>query len=283
MVFAADDPRPSVYDGTAPLLTMQPLEFVLGASLDQAGPSNTDCSGRPWNLEVPLQLRWVGSDAVSAVRGFDVWQQYPDYVWKRAEGTSATTYQFAGTNYDGSCGDGGSVESWYWVVAHDNRGNSATSAGQSRVVDVWQETGLTEYGQAGIPLVRTGTWSTSSCVCSNNGRTLTRSSAGASLTYTITTTKPGAVVAIAVGKNTNRGVMNVSLDGGTATSVNTYASAPTHRVVVWQRVINSPGTHTVKVTNAGTAGRPRIDIDAVLLTSGRWQTTPDADDYAFLE
>jgi hypothetical protein len=75
-------------------------------------------------------------------------------------------------------------------------------------------------------------------------------------------------------KNTNRGVADVSVDGGTAQAVDTFASIPTHRVIVWQKVL-SPGTHAIKVTNAGTAGRSRIDVDAVLLLDSPAGPTPE--------
>ncbi|HET7396982.1 MAG TPA: hypothetical protein VFJ94_00535 [Intrasporangium sp.] len=39
---------------------------------------------------------------------------------------------------------------------------------------------------------------------------------------------------------------------------------------MWQASL-SAGTHTVKLTNKGTAGRPRIDVDAVMLTDGQFQ------------
>ena len=49
--------------------------------------------------------------------------------------------------------------------------------------------------------------------------------------------------------------------------MSTYAASAKHRVIVWQKSL-SVGTHTLKLTNAGTSGRPRIDVDAIMLTTG---------------
>jgi hypothetical protein len=85
------------------------------------------------------------------------------------------------------------------------------------------------------------------------------------LTSKVTTTKPGQTVSVVAEKNSNRGRVNISLDGGTAASVDTYASSPTHRVITWQKTL-SVGTHTLKLSNAGTTGRSRVNIDTILLT-----------------
>jgi hypothetical protein len=91
--------------------------------------------------------------------------------------------------------------------------------------------------------------------------------AGNSATYPVTTAKPGQTIALVMGKNTNRGRANISVDGAPPVAVDTYASSPQNRVIVWQQTLGV-GAHKIKVTNAGTPGRSRIDIDAVLLTRG---------------
>jgi hypothetical protein len=279
-VVALADPSPAVYDGTAPTLTLQPVEFVLGGSLDQATALPEEgCTGQSWNRNVPLRLRWSSTDATSRVRGFDVWQHQSGSLSKIVADTTATTYAFPGTNYDGSCGGGSLVSVDMWVVAHDNRGNAATTTTRDRWIDIWQETGQDEWNQQELSLARSGTWTTASCVCFNNGRTLASTTRGASLTYTVTTDRPAQTVAVVAAKNTNRGVMNISLDGAPATAVNTYSSTAANRVIVWQKVIATPGTHRIKITNAGTSGRPRIDVDAIMLTPEYSREAPELDDF----
>ena len=81
------------------------------------------------------------------------------------------------------------------------------------------------------------------------------------------------MLALVVSKNTNRGVVDVSVDGGTATAVNTYASSPKHRVIVWQKALGA-GTHTVKLTNAGPPGHSRVYVDTLMLTDGPTNWSP---------
>jgi hypothetical protein len=87
----------------------------------------------------------------------------------------------------------------------------------------------------------------------------------AALSYKVTTTAPSQVVGVVMEKASNRGTVNISVDGGTATAVNTNAASTAHRVVVWQKVLTR-GVHTIKLTNAGTTGHARIDVDAIMLT-----------------
>ena len=156
----------------------------------------------------------------------------------------------------------------FWVSTQDNRGNTASTNLVSQHVDVWQETGLDANGEPGIAVTRTGTWAVANCSCFNNGKTLYSTTKGASLSYKVTSNLPGETLGVVVEKSTNRGTVNISVDGAAATAVSTYAASAKHRVIVWQNPL-SVGTHTVKLTNAGTSGRPRVDVDAIMLTKGR--------------
>ena len=278
----AADSHPNIYDGTSPTFTLSPTQFRIGSSIDAAQPPASDtCSTMPWNTNIPQQLKWSGSDATSGVAGYDVWGTGPSFDpnTKLVDGTSATSYNLTGYNYDGTCGGGQEFDKAFWVVSKDNRGNTASSNLVRPNVQVWQETGRDELGGPGITLVKTGTWTTASCTCFNNGKVLYATAAGASLTYTVTSTGPGQTVAIVMEKASNRGTANISVDGGTATAVNTQTSSPTHRVIVFQKTL-SVGTHKVKVGSAGTAGHARIDVDAVMLTSAQGDTSPPEPDTA---
>ena len=68
-------------------------------------------------------------------------------------------------------------------------------------------------------------------------------------------------------KGHGHGKENLSVDGGRAQIVDTVAANTREKVIVWQQTLNV-GTHTVKVTNAGTKGRSRVDIDSVLVMIG---------------
>ena len=271
VVRSAADPNPNTYDGTSPTLTLRPVEFVIGSSLDATdAPTSEMCSTWPWNMNVPLRMRWSGGDATSGLAGFDVWGVGAkwDGVSKLVDATMARSFVFAGTNYEGDCGGGGEFNNQYWVSARDNKGNTAASRLVGQHLAVWDENGVTpNAGDSNLTVTRTGTWRAASCTCFNTGRTLYSTAKNAALTYRVTTTAPGQVVGVVMEKASNRGTVNISVDGGTATAVNTHAATTAHRVVVWQKVL-SRGAHTLKLTNAGTAGHARVDVDAVMLTFG---------------
>ena len=264
----AADPNPNTFDGTAPTLALRPVEFVVGASLDPAAAWN-ECATWAWNTDIPLRMRWTGADATSGLTGYDIWGQGPrwDGNKKLVEGSSATSYVYDGSNYRGECGEGAMTANRFWVSTQDNRGNTASTGLVGQHVRLWQETGLDANGDPGVAVTRTGTWTVANCSCFNNGKTLYSTAKGASLSYKVTADQPGQVVGVVVEKNSNRGAVNISVDGGTATAVSTYAASAKHRVIVWQKSL-SVGTHTLKLTNVGTTGRPRIDVDAIMLTTG---------------
>jgi hypothetical protein len=268
---AAVDPNPHTYDGTSPTLTLAPVEFVVGSSIDQTDALTTEmCATWPWNMNVPLRMRWSGGDATSGLAGYDVWGVGAkwDGVSELVHGTSATSYTFAATNYSGDCGGGGEYNNQYWVSARDNKGNSAASHRVGQLVRVWDEKGASpNAGEAGLASTRTGTWTAASCTCFNTGKTLWSTARNAALSYKVTSDAPGQVVGVVMEKASNRGTVNISVDGGTATAVSTNATSTAHRVVVWQKAL-SLGTHTITLTNAGTAGHSRVDVDAIMLTTG---------------
>jgi hypothetical protein len=273
---AAPDKHPKAYDGTSPALHMRPVSFVVGSSIDAAEPPGDEaCSAAIWN-GATLRMRWSGFDRVSGLAGYDVWAAGPSHggAEKLVEATSSTSHTYAGTNYTGDCGGGSDVDNHYWVVSKDNRGNTASTHQVGQHFDVWTERGVDVTGErAALPLTKTGTWTSSSCTCSNHGKTLYSTAKGASLTYRVTTTRPGQVLALVVGKNTNRGTVKIRVDGGATKAVSTYASSPRHRVIVWQKVLGV-GTHTLELTNAGTPGHSRVAVDTLMLTDGQTSQSP---------
>jgi hypothetical protein len=52
------------------------------------------------------------------------------------------------------------------------------------------------------------------------------------------------------------------VDGVLEASVDTYAASTSYRQVVFARSWSTLGPHTLKIVVVGTAGRPRVDIDA---------------------
>ena len=82
---------------------------------------------------------------------------------------------------------------------------------------------------------------------------------GPRATYTFT----GRSVALVTTRATSRGALRIYLDGSaTPVTVDTYAAATAYQAQVWTLTFATSGTHTVKVVVVGTAGHPRVDLDA---------------------
>jgi hypothetical protein len=83
--------------------------------------------------------------------------------------------------------------------------------------------------------------------------------AGAAAKYTFTARGIGFVAT----RGPDRGAVRVYLDGDLVATVDTHASSLEFRYVAWSRTWASAGTHTLKLVVVGSAGRPRVDLDAL--------------------
>lgn len=260
-----NDPHPRTFDATTPSLELSPLRFVVGDSIDAAAAPKGDCAVYDsWNYQVPVRMHWTGHDGTAGLAGYDVWQSWEGDT-KVLSDTKATSYDFFGSNYLSDCG-GGAHNATYYVVATDNRGNYATITDAAHMyLDVWQEDGTTTGWADPLPVVQSGDWAKAHCKCSNQWATYFSTRAGDSLAYTITATQPGQTVGVVARKDTDNGQLTVSIDGGPVTTIDTYSATQEDRVIVWQKTL-SVGVHSLTVTNLGTAGHTRVDVDSLLLT-----------------
>lgn len=128
------------------------------------------------------------------------------------------------------------------------------------------------YGPSFQPLVSndastlitySGTWGTGTYSSYYGGTDRYASVAGASATYTFT----GKSVAWVAYKSAIRGSAQVFVDGVLKATVNLYATTSTARAQVYAFNWATSGTHTLKIVVVGTAGHPRVDIDAFVRLS----------------
>jgi hypothetical protein len=63
-------------------------------------------------------------------------------------------------------------------------------------------------------------------------------------------------------KGPGRGEVKIYIDGVYQTTIDLEASSTTYRYVAFSRWWSSAAVHTIKVVAVGTAGRPRVDVDA---------------------
>lgn len=270
VVAIAGEARPErAIDGSAPSLKVAPISFIVGSTIDAVIPFDPeDCDMAAWHTGVPMRLSWSGADGKKAVDHYDVWAvPSSSEPYEVLGDTDLTQLDVVGGNYDSSCG-GGSTNTMYRVETTDRSGNGAQVLGDTGAfMGAWQEDGSTVpfVDEATVTTTRTGTWTVANCGCSDAGHTVFSTTAGASATFTVTPARAGQWFAVVMPKGSNRGEVSISVDGGAPVTVDTHAASTQNRVVVWQTQL-SRATHSVVVTNLGTAGRSRVDLDAVLVS-----------------
>jgi hypothetical protein len=137
-----------------------------------------------------------------------------------------------------------------WV--HDCAGNKQQQRMAADLVRLVQDVG---------PTLGSG-WSRTTCACAIGGSMLRTSTKNVSLT--IKASGAGKHLAVVMAKGPARGKAAIYYDGAYVKTIDTYASVNTNRVVMWDKAMSGTSTHTVKVVNLATSGRPRIDVDALL-------------------
>ena len=90
------------------------------------------------------------------------------------------------------------------------------------------------------------------------------SAAGASVTYSFVGRSVGWLSRIGPGE----GAVKVYVDGVLASTVDLAAPAATSRQLVFTRTWGSVGTHTIRLVNVGTIGRPVAIIDGFASLDG---------------
>jgi hypothetical protein len=106
-----------------------------------------------------------------------------------------------------------------------------------------------------------GTWklSTSSKYSGGTARYVTVSSR--TMSYKVT----GRSVAIIAVTGPTRGKMKIYVSGRYITTRSLYAATTGYRKVVWQDTWTTSGPRTVKIVSVATSGRPRVDVDAIVV------------------
>jgi hypothetical protein len=108
----------------------------------------------------------------------------------------------------------------------------------------------------------TGRWGTSTSSSYSGGTTRYSTTAGASATFTATLARS---IAIVTTKSATRGSFKVYVDGVFRATISTYSARTRFRQLVYQFAWSAPGTHKIKIVVSGTAGRPRVDLDAFVV------------------
>jgi hypothetical protein len=191
---------------------------------------------------VPLRLKWTASDSGGGLDRHELAQS--------RNGSTAWTPLSAPT-----------------TLVNLNVVPSGTVRYRARAVDLAGNVGAWAYGSTLTPrLVQQtstsihyhGTWSSSTFASFSGGSARFGRSSTASATYTF----KGRGIALVTTRASTRGKVRVYVNGTLVATVD--LSGPTQfRTVAWQRTWSTVGTRTIKLVVAGTAGRPRVDLDAI--------------------
>lgn len=256
-------------DQTPPILTVNVKPaFVVGNILTPL-PGDPG-SGRPWFTgNIAQFMQWSATDDSGRICSYDL------YVFGGAALANAVLDHTQDTQYTYMAGTdsylfgGQHVTTGFQVTARDcsvniSAGNATSKVVYEKGLTVNQEDGTAESytGSASGQFTYKGPWATTSCDCFLGGKTARTTTQGARATFTRTYDE-GDHVALVMAEGPGRGVASIRIDDKWLMNIDTYAPVDTNAIVVFERMMTA-GTHTVAIVNQATAGRPRIDLDAVM-------------------
>ena len=200
---------------------------------------------------VPVRVTWsAATDAGgSGAATYD--------VARSTDGGALTTIatQITGTSYSTTVS--GNHTHRFQVRARDWAGNVGPwKPGTTLRVGVTQQT-------SGSIAYTGSTWPTASSTSFTGGSVRYSTTAGAKASYLFT----GRGVAFVSTRGPNRGSANIYIDGTLAATVSLYHSSLSYRYVAFQKSWSTSGSHRISVVVAGTAGHPRVDVDAFEVVS----------------
>jgi hypothetical protein len=192
---------------------------------------------------LPVQVHWAATDS-SGVAAYHVQRQDNGAWWSVVTLPTPTTtviYPWLPTLYTHR----------YKVVATDGQGNNSPWLyGSTMQPFLTQETSAAvTYG---------GAWTSVGAADASGGGLTYATAAGASATFSFT----GSSVAWASYFGPNRGSASVYVDGVFQATVSLYSPTYVAKRIVYAYTWGANGAHTIKVVVVGTAGHPRVDIDA---------------------
>ena len=196
---------------------------------------------------IPVALSWGATAAAGTITKYEVWRcsaaPCADGSWVAVTLASATATSVNST-----------VPS---ARKFSFRIKATASTGAWTMIE-WPPTAARVVQQSNTAVKYAGTWTSVTGAGYSGGSLKWSKAARATATFTFT----GTQVALVTSKAALRGKVVISVDGKSAVTVD-LRGATANRVVAW-RWTGSYGLHKVVVRVLGTAGRPRVDLDAFL-------------------
>jgi hypothetical protein len=196
------------------------------------------------STSIPTRVYWAATDS-SGVVSYQVQRQVNGEWWSVVSLPTPTTtavYPSLTLGYTYR----------YKVVATDGAGNSTSWIYGNTVEPL-----LTQQSSSAVTY--TGTWTTASSTDTSGGSLNYATAAGASASFTFN----GSGVAWVSYLGPNRGSANVYVDGVLTKTVSLYSTTNQPMRIVYAYAWGANGTHTIEIVVAGTAGHPRVDLDAL--------------------
>ena len=196
---------------------------------------------------VPARIAWTASDGSgSGLASFDV-ERSVDGGPFAVIATGVTASAIAAALSPGHAYQ-------FAVRAHDKAGNiSPWRANPALTPTIRQDTSTALHWSSG--------WKTASSSSYSGGSLHYATSSGAWMTTTVT----GQAVGIVGTRALTRGAFKVYVDHVYVGTIDLSSSTVAYRSVVWRWSWSTRGTHTIELVVVGTAGRPRVDVDAVVV------------------
>jgi hypothetical protein len=184
----------------------------------------------------------VASDTGTGVGSYRVWVSRDGHSYTLAGSPTTPTLTLlvgAGHTYR------------YRVYAVDKAGNTSSSLYTATMRTI-------AYQDASAAIKYVPAWSGTSSTAYYGGTARYTNTAGRSASLTFT----GRSVSWLAALGPTRGSARVYVDGHLISTVNLNSVTSTARRVVFAKTWSASGTHTIKVVVVGTAGHPRVDVDA---------------------
>jgi predicted phage tail protein len=232
---------PSAASSVLRIDTIKPSAIAPAASLVVASVLGT--------TTVPVRLAWNGSDAGSGIDHFELAFSTSGGAYVAVALSSPTAISLMK-----SFAPSTTRTYRFRVRAIDHSGNvSAWLYGPTFHVKLVQQSSTSVH--------YAGTWTTGTTTSASGGSYKTTKTTGASVSYTFS----GRTVGFVAYQASTLGSVKVYIDGVYRAAVSEYASSTAWRRMIYVRAFTSLGTHTIKLVCAGTAGRPKINLDALVV------------------
>lgn len=220
----------TVTDALPPMVTPPAFRLTYPVKLDAA---------------IPVVTIWSAADP-SGIAAYGLQRQVDDGIWEdvalpATSSTSIIEPLILGTTYG------------YASRAADAVGNASEWVPGERGAVI-----LTE--QTSSSVVYSGTWKSAANRYASGGSLKYTTRKGASASYTFT----GSGVAWVAYRGPDRGSARVYVNGVYRKTISLYAKTYSAKQVVFAFNSGSTRKQTIKVVAVGTAGRPRVDVDAFI-------------------